>query len=179
MRPGVATGIGSVTEEETLDDISSDDDSLKDISTARRKRKLTFQNETTSGNDDGSAYSTVIVRKRKKKNKNGTDSTESSGRIQLCWQFYRRGFDWWQTLSFFLWKNYCIYFRCLAQPYDRTKNGVESKIFNNEISTKVFHCLMCLLWDWHKLIALSKKNLWFVGCKKDKQALEILKNCLH
>ena len=85
MRPGVATGIGSVTKEETLEDISSDDDSLKDISTARRKRKLTFQNETTSGNDnDGSAYSTVIVRKRKKKNKNGTDSTESSGRIQLC-----------------------------------------------------------------------------------------------
>ena len=83
MNPGVATGIGSITEQEIID-FDQDDDSLKDISTARRKRKLTFQNESSADEtSNDSLYSTVIVRKRKRKNKNGTESSESSG-IQLC-----------------------------------------------------------------------------------------------
>ena len=67
MRPGLATGVGSVTEDL---DVAEDEEkrSLKDISTARRKRRLRFHNESSSESNE-SVFSTVIVRKRKKTNK--------------------------------------------------------------------------------------------------------------
>ena len=83
-RPQVATGVGSITEEildfdesRSLKDISASTSSLKDISTARRKRKLRFNNESEEvSNENDPIYSTVIVRKRKKGNKSA--STETS-----------------------------------------------------------------------------------------------------
>ena len=83
-RPQVATGVGSITEEildfdesRSLKDFSASTSSLKDISTARRKRKLRFNNESEEvSNENDPIYSTVIVRKRKKGNK--TTSAETS-----------------------------------------------------------------------------------------------------
>jgi hypothetical protein len=83
----VATGVGSITEEfldidesRSLKDIS--ESSLKDISTARRKRKLRFQNESEEvTNENDPVYSTVIVRKRKKGNQNSSMETSAGKQI--------------------------------------------------------------------------------------------------
>jgi len=43
MRPGLATGVGSVTEDLDLAIEEEEKRSLKDVSTARRKRRLRFR----------------------------------------------------------------------------------------------------------------------------------------
>ena len=87
-RGGTATGVGSVSEADDVDDFDADPASLKDVTTAkRRKRKLTLGDDATSTSTSGeeSVYSTVIVKKRKKKNSvNGTSAEDSSG-TKLVW----------------------------------------------------------------------------------------------
>ena len=87
-RGGTATGVGSVSEADDVDDFDADPASLKDVTTAkRRKRKLTLGDDatSTSASGDGSVYSTVIVKKRKKKNSVNETSAEDSSGTKLVW----------------------------------------------------------------------------------------------